>query len=257
FSLALAALPQAHWSAIAPAGALRYWRLVELGQGDSLTGSPLRIDERVLHYLAGVSHMDERLNGLIEPLTPEVEASSLPPSHLALAERIAGLWLAAGGADQPVLLLAGDEQAGPHAVAAAACELLDLRLYLLRPGDVPASPSEREALARLWEREALLDRAVLLVDWSGPGSENAEAGAIALLDRLRSMTIVVGRETLPLRRRPVVRLDVARPSAAEQQALWRLALGPLSAPLDGRVEALVAQFNLGLPGIRAASAEVR
>ncbi len=65
FSLALTALHESHWSALSPAGPLRRWRLIEVG-GDSLTHSRIRIDERVLHFLAGVAHLDERLNGLLE-----------------------------------------------------------------------------------------------------------------------------------------------------------------------------------------------
>src|SRR5688572_21963636 len=42
FALALAALPEAHWSALMPVGPLRYWRLIELGSGPSLVGSTLR-----------------------------------------------------------------------------------------------------------------------------------------------------------------------------------------------------------------------
>src|SRR5215471_2446835 len=45
FSLALAALPEPHWSALAPAAPLRRWRLVELAAqpGTPLTVAPLRI----------------------------------------------------------------------------------------------------------------------------------------------------------------------------------------------------------------------
>jgi hypothetical protein len=68
FSLALAALPDAHWSALTPAAPLRHWRLIELGSGEGLTASPLRIDERVLHFLAGVETIDDRLSGLVKPL---------------------------------------------------------------------------------------------------------------------------------------------------------------------------------------------
>ncbi len=50
----LAAFEDAHWSALLPAQPLRYWHLVEVLPGDTLTASPLRIDERILHYLAGV-----------------------------------------------------------------------------------------------------------------------------------------------------------------------------------------------------------
>lgn len=51
FSLALGILPEAHWSAISPVSPLRYWRMIEITNSDNLTTSPLRIDERILHYL--------------------------------------------------------------------------------------------------------------------------------------------------------------------------------------------------------------
>src|SRR5260221_10964996 len=89
FSLALAALPEAHWSALAPTAPLRRWRLVEVSTGDVLTACSLRIDERVLHYLTGVPYVDDRLQGFVR----SVEVSrDLPPSHQALAERLAGIW---------------------------------------------------------------------------------------------------------------------------------------------------------------------
>src|SRR5439155_26485241 len=86
FSMALAALPEAHWSALTPAAPLRRWRLVEVGSGDTLTQSQLRIDERVLHYLTGVSYLDEPLQGLLEGVAAP---AGLPPSHGALAQRTA------------------------------------------------------------------------------------------------------------------------------------------------------------------------
>jgi len=70
FGLALAALPDAHWSALAPDAPLRHWRLIEFAAGGSagapVTTRPLRIDERILHYLTGISHLDERLAGSAE-----------------------------------------------------------------------------------------------------------------------------------------------------------------------------------------------
>src|SRR5947209_3411950 len=56
FSLALAAFPAPHWSALTPAAALRRWRLIDVPNqpGVPLVISPLRIDERVLHFLAGL-----------------------------------------------------------------------------------------------------------------------------------------------------------------------------------------------------------
>ena len=92
FALALATLPAAHWSAITPDAPLRHWQLIELEAGRSVTRSPLRIDERLLHYLAGVDHLDAQLAGFVQPLPlPAI----LAPSHQMLADQIAATWLAA------------------------------------------------------------------------------------------------------------------------------------------------------------------
>ena len=54
-----------HWSALAPVSPLRRWRLVEVDESAGLTRGRLRIDERILHYLAGVNYLDVRLRGLL------------------------------------------------------------------------------------------------------------------------------------------------------------------------------------------------
>src|SRR5437588_11872670 len=69
FSLALAALPAAHWSALSPSASLRRWRLIELAGNEGLVFAPLHIDERVLHFLTGINCLDDRLQGLIEPIS--------------------------------------------------------------------------------------------------------------------------------------------------------------------------------------------
>src|SRR5215471_11007265 len=68
--LALAALPQPHWSALLPSAPLRGWRLIEFVAsggfaGAPLTTRPIRIDERILHYLTGIQQLDDRLFGLV------------------------------------------------------------------------------------------------------------------------------------------------------------------------------------------------
>jgi SpoVK/Ycf46/Vps4 family AAA+-type ATPase len=52
----------------------------------------------------------------------------------------------------------------------------------------------------------------------------------------------------------VVRLDVGRPNAQEQRAIWQAVLGPRIVELDGHLDTIVAQFSLGTQGIQAASA---
>ncbi len=73
-------------------------------------------------------------------------------------------------------------------------------------------------------------------------------------ERLRAALLVVGREPLRTARRRFVRFDVPRPSAAEQGALWREALGPLADRFNGEVGGLAAQFDLGARAIHEASA---
>jgi hypothetical protein len=68
---------------------LRRWRLIEVEPGEMLTASRLRIDERIVHFLAGVPCWDDRLRGLVQPVAAPEE---LPGSHAAVAQRVADLW---------------------------------------------------------------------------------------------------------------------------------------------------------------------
>ena len=137
FNLALSALPNAHWSAFTPEGALRAWQLIELEGGRTLTHSPLRIDERILHYLAGSSTMDERLAQLLLPLSPVEE---LAPSQAGLAAEIASTW--ANAETVPVIQLFGLERAAKQTIAAEACGRLGLSLYRLPVAALPADPAD-------------------------------------------------------------------------------------------------------------------
>ncbi len=254
FSLALAALAEAHWSALAPSAPLRHWRLIELGAGSSLSLSSLRIDERVLHYLAGVPHLDERLAGLVEPLA---FAGELVPSHRALAERIVATWSRSPGrSGLPVIQLCGSDVAGKRAIAASACAQLGLRLSLLSAEFVPASAAELGALVRLWEREAALSASALLLDFdeSEPIEPMRGSGGLRFLERAGGPMFIASRERRRFAQRPAVSLDVHKPTHDEQAAVWRTALAALQEGLNGDVDVLASQFNLSVPAIQAASA---
>jgi hypothetical protein len=251
FSLALAALHEPHWSALLPDAPLRRWRLLDVGAGNALTVSPLRIDERILHYLCGLHHLDERLVGLV---TPVYAVGDLTPSHSALAEQLALHW------SQPTwdgrsaaVLLCGDQPADKTAIAAEACMILGWSLYALAAHRVPSHGSELEALLRLWEREAALSGSALLLDCDEVGAgEGVREHALADLIEQANFPLVVCSRERRRTKRALVTLDVARPSAAEQRALWQGALADLN--LNGQVDALVAQFNLSASAIEAACA---
>jgi hypothetical protein len=216
FSAALAALPAAHWSALLPERPLRRWRLVEIEGGASLTRAALRIDERILHFVAGLNVLDARIRPLVRAVgVPDLVAAS----HRAVAARLAS----ALGTDPSVtaIQLGGDDAPGAEDVAALVCSERGWTLYAMSAADVPAGRAERLALADLWTREAALLDGALLVS-SGP--EPAAAALADFLDAVAGPTFVALRDPLPLRRATRVHV-VAAPGWEEQRALWRLAIG--------------------------------
>jgi len=252
FGLALAALPDAHWSALAPSAPLRRWRLVELGKGDALVNAPLSIDERVLHYLTGVNDLDERLQGLVQYTTAPAE---LPPSQLAIARRIAEVWgRSTPSAPRPLVQLCGAEGADKLAIAATACGELGLRLQTLRTADIPAAPSERETLARLWDREAVLSNSSLLVESDDTDDAEPSHGLIPFLRSLRSLVLLSRRDPLRTSYHPLIRFDVGKPTSAEQKAIWQKTLGRLGHSLNGELDEVVSQFSFGLHAIQSTTA---
>jgi hypothetical protein len=254
FSLALAALPTPHWSALTPMAPLRRWRLIEVvpQPGTSLTLSPLRIDERVLHFLTGLQYLDERLVGIVEP----VAADALVPSHLALARQIARTWAEARGR-LPVMQLCGPDNATKCAIAATGCAEAGLHLHTVSADNVPANASELEGFIRLWEREAALTSSALYIDTEALDSTDTRALAqvARLLERANGPMLVGTRERWRPLRRAMCTLEVRKPTAEEQRALWQGLLNEAASHVNGHIKALVSQFNLSVPSIRASVQE--
>src|SRR5258708_28774082 len=88
FGLALGALSEPHWSALTPARPLRRFRMLEMGTGQGLTAAPLRIDERILHYLTGVNLLDPRLQPMLQPVAPSLAVAE---AHKLVVDRIVHL----------------------------------------------------------------------------------------------------------------------------------------------------------------------
>jgi hypothetical protein len=252
FSLALGAFCGAHWSAISSAAPLRYWKLIEVGAGETVTTSPLRIDERILHFLTGTSYLDERLQGLAEAMD---SSERLPASHQAIAKQAAAVWAGCRLArSTPVIQLCGDDLSARQAVATETCAQLKLAPYRVAAGLLPAAPSEVIPLIRLLEREAALSGTALLVECHGIEASDARHGAINLLvETARAPVMLSRRERRQGWIRPLVTFEIARPLASEQRALWQNALGNAAAGVNGCIDTLVAQFNLSASAIRAAA----
>ena len=259
FSLALGMLDDPHWSALAPAGPLRRHRLVELEAGQGLTQAALRIDERILHYLAGVNRLDARLEPL---LRTRVFPQRVAEEHLDLVdEAFEAIELA--GANAPALHLCGDDPRGQEDVAACLrdvvagnCTFYRLRAWHMgatRPGfDAPPPVAQ---FRTLWVREAALLPAVLLVQC---GADMPGAAARQLIERLPTPLIIASRAPMRLDRQ-IRRFTVNKPSPASQKYLWTKAIGVRGmdqanaaagpAVLKPIIDALAGQFRLSAEAI--------
>ncbi|HEX6729783.1 MAG TPA: ATP-binding protein, partial [Pyrinomonadaceae bacterium] len=252
FSLALAALPEAHWSSMSPTAPLRRWRLIEVGSGMLLTVSALRIDERILNYLTGVQHIDERLAGLIHHLN---ETGHLTASHEAVARRIVSHWnQSAQGGGLPVVQLCGTDAADQRAIAVAACAAIGLHLGSIPASALPVGASEVDGFMRLWGREAVLSNSALLLECHElEANDTARTASInRLIEGLNSPLIISTVERRHASHVSMVTLDVDKPSAAEQREIWKRALNGIPGDLNNQVHALVSQFNLSAQKVYSA-----
>ncbi len=255
FSLALATFKPSQWNALMPTAPLRRWRLIEVGTGSALTLSPLKIDERILHYLIGLQYLDERLMGIVEP---SARAGELVASHRQIAEQLAAIWSQASGKSSfPLVQLCGTNLTSKRAIAAAACERVGLRLNIIQATAIPVNISDRHLLMRLWAREYALRPAALLIDCDEVDlSDIARENAIQeLIEGISNPLIITSHERKRSRQRPLITFDVHQPTTTEQRTLWYNTLGEATTNLNGQVEKLVSHFNLSAPNIQAICTE--
>jgi hypothetical protein len=122
---------------------------------------------------------------------------------------------------------------------------------------LPPAPSEQWTLIRLWEREAALSATALLLDCDAldPADTPRVTAAARFVERVGGVLLMSCRERQRGLSRPTITFDVSKPGAGEQRVAWQGALGPAAGRLNGHIEALVSQFNLGAQAIRNASAD--
>ena len=278
FSLALALFPGGHWDALSPKGRLRKWGLIEIGPGRTLASSPLRIDERILHYLAGVNYLDERLRGIVDSFNSNVRADlngdeSLVFSHEKLAQQMVASWMQAerspltplkkGGTGSrssfPVLQLCGIEPASKQAIAAQACGVLNLNLLVISADALPADGTQQNLLKRLCDREYILNQSALFLDCDHLESNETwrEAAIARFIDTIQCPLIVSSRDRRHQRQRPFITLEVNHPTSQEQRILWHNALDDIAPMLDSQIESLVAHFNLSPQAIHGACLQAK
>jgi SpoVK/Ycf46/Vps4 family AAA+-type ATPase len=249
FGLALATLDAPHWNALAPVRPLRRSRLVELDESGGVARGRLRIDERILHYLAGANYLDIRFRGLLRPVVPP---AAMAETHRAVALDARRAMEMATADDAPLLWLTGDDALGQADVAASIAAALGLGLHILQAQDVPAGHADIEALATLWEREAMLLGGALLV---AGGADALPAAAVRLAEQLRGLVFVSAGQPQPLER-PSLRFAVNKPDQVEQKQLWQQALGEGAIRLNGALDGIAGQFKLSARTIQVEGAQL-
>ena len=250
-AVALEAMADPAWSAFAPDAPLRRLRLINLVTPSHPTASELTIDERVLHALLGVTTLDTDLAPRLAPVGP---VAALPDSLTQAAEAVARAWRAAVPA--PVAILQRADLGDARAVAALACARLGLPLWRLNALDAPVAPVERHHMLALWEREARLTGAALLIEAPDDPSPDLAQHLRALAERVAGPLLVSTREVVNLER-PNLVLPLSRPTRPEQGGLWLGGLGSAGRRLNGGLDRLVQQFDLSATDIGAVSGRVR
>ena len=260
FALALALFDEPAWDALSPESPLRYWRLIEINQpaGQPLTISPLRADERIVNYLKGLNYLDDRLTPLLTLLEVAGRESSLPPSQQSTVETIMQhVKQRPAGQNLLAIQLLGADAPSKRLVAARAVGELGLRAYQLPVSLLPAQAGDLETFARLWDRESLLLPVALYVDALGSEIDVPQSGQSSsvsrLVARLGGVVFLDTRDVWPGLSQSSLPVDIAKPTAAEQQAAWSAALGDA---VGDAPAALAGQFNLDLSSIQQIAHQV-
>jgi hypothetical protein len=146
--------------------------------------------------------------------------------------------------------LRGPDSASKREVAGAVAAALGLQLLRLPADALSAHTAELQTLARLWHRESLLLPLALYVD-AHDVERSAQPDAPAqrlgrLVARTGGCVFVDSRDGLDLTVPPLLAVDVARPTAAEQRQAWTQALGERAPQLPALVS---TQFDLSRPDI--------
>ncbi|CAH1905565.1 ATPase [Candidatus Nitrotoga sp. HW29] len=248
FSLALATLEEPHWSALSAIRPLRRWRLVEVTEETSLTNARLRIDERVLHFLAGINYLDTRLEPLLQnsgvaATMADVQSEIAQAILKALQER---------NAPVPVIQLLGDDRDGQADITASVAAELGMQLHILHAEDIPAGVHERNAFTVLWQRESALLSSALLIECR----DQVNAAVVTrLAENLNGLLFISSHNPLELQRN-TLRFTVNKPDATDQKRLWQQALGSAAQKLNGSLDGVASQYRLSAQTILSTGAEI-
>ena len=257
FALARSVFADPSWEAFSPERPLRRWRLIEINQpgAQPLTSSALRADERIVSFIKGLNYIDDRLAPLLIPFDAAMPASpgepGLPASQQAAADQIAyRIGRVLETPSEPYLVqLAGPDGLSKQLIALEAARQAEVNVFRL-PGEwLPQNAAELESLARLWERENILQPVALFLDTREVEAitpESTEGVLERFLARSRGVVFLDTREIRTRLGSRGLALDIEKPLPLEQAAEWAARLGEAAADWPAR---FAGQFSLNLPTI--------
>ncbi len=236
-----------------PSRALRRLRLVSLDDDSEDTPLLLRrisVDERMSDYLRGVNRLDDRLLRYLTTIHPSLPSESSKRAGIeaaALIRMTDDRW--------STINLLGAVESGARDAARQSCLALELRPQSLDLRRLAAcAPRERAELIALMGREALLAGLALVVD--AGDAERGSASALVvdeLVETLSATLFLISADRWPGVRNVGV-VHVARPTRVDQRAMWRAALGAHANSVNGEIDAITQQFDLGADAIEEAVA---
>lgn len=250
FALALSMLSTPHWSALTGNAPLRHFHLIQLQTGNGFITTPYRVDEKILHYLAGINELDSRMSPCLQLLPPpEIEISLRYESAI---KRLASVLSCL--ADDRLVQIRGDTNEWCRIAVSLACLQAGKSCYRLLPGAPVNDVFEFETFARLWARESLLCNSVLLVELR---DDHSPAQLTNLVTHLKGHVIYSGEGYLNSVPREITLLDTPEPTKNEFIALWQQAGEPVSNLSEDSLARLANQFHLGFDDIRAIGSSLR
>jgi SpoVK/Ycf46/Vps4 family AAA+-type ATPase len=243
FGLAMSIFPNAHWSAITPASPLRYYRLIELLHYHdnppslaTLSASSIRIDERVLHYLTGISYIEPQLYKMIRPLRETIPV--VVDSHRLTIEQILKT-STNSKARLPIINLWGIDNVSKKIIAQQVCSELELTLWELYAPEFAflKSAEDIELFRQLWVRESLLQEGGLYIALDDLESSQQKV-LVKLLEGIATTGTTTATATTDGILRPIFlssrdrlynelipTIEVKKPTKSEQLYLWKSFLG--------------------------------
>jgi hypothetical protein len=252
FGLTLAAFPDPHWDALSPRAPLRHWRLIEIVGNGTLVSNRLQIDEGVLFFLTGVQQLDERLLSLVEPIA---DAGEIANSQLDAFDQLEAAWKSAFLKKTPLppLQLCGTDFGSKRALAAGLANRLTINIFRISAARLPVNLAELETLHRLWEREAILRSAALLLECDRLKGTDAqrEMAIDHWIELTRTPLLVSVSDPRCEIERPMRTIEVRQPTSREQRSVWQQAIGESAYVLNGHLDRIVSQFNFSTNTIHA------